>query len=134
MSAQPKWMTATGWAITALVGVMLLFSATMKIQKHPEAVKAMTEIFGYPEGVLITIGVVEACCALLYLIPQTSALGAVLLTGYLGGAVATHVRVNDQFAGPIIGGILVWFGLFFRDSRVRALLPLRRSISTTTPQ
>ncbi|MGE3315914.1 MAG: DoxX family protein, partial [Planctomycetaceae bacterium] len=115
MSAQPKWMTVAGWGLTLLAGAGLLFSASMKLQKHPEAVKGMVEMFGYAESVVVTIGIVEGVCALLYLIPQTSVLGAVLLTGYLGGATATHVRVEDQFAGPIIGGVLVWLGLFLRD-------------------
>jgi xanthine/uracil permease len=61
-----------------------------------------------------------------YVIPQTSVLGAILLTGYLGGAVATHVRIDDNFVPPIVMGVLVWLGLFLRDPRLRALIPLRR--------
>ena len=69
---------------------------------------------------------VELLSTLLYVIPQTSVLGAVILTGYLGGAVATHVRVGDVFVAPLGLGVLVWAGLFLRDARIRALLPLRR--------
>jgi hypothetical protein len=69
------------------------------------------------------LGTTVLACTLLYAIPQTSVLGAILLTGYLGGATATHVRVGDNFAGPIIFGVLVWLGLFLRDSRLRALIP-----------
>jgi len=72
--------------------------------------------FGYPAGTLAVIGVVELACALLYLIPRTSVLGAILVTGYLGGAVATHVRVEDAFAAPIVLGVLAWGGLFLTAS------------------
>ena len=70
---------------------------------------------------------VELACVLLYVIPQTAVLGAILLTGYLGGAVATHVRAGEPFWFPIIFGILIWLGLVLRDARIRALVPLRRT-------
>jgi hypothetical protein len=70
--------------------------------------------------------VVELCCVLLYLIPQTAVLGAILLTGYLGGATATHVRVDEAYFMPVVVGILVWLGLYLRDPRLRALVPWRR--------
>jgi hypothetical protein len=76
------------------------------------------------------IGILELSCVILYAIPQTAILGAVLLTGYLGGAIATHVRVHDNFISPAIGGILVWLGVYLRDPRVRALLPIRRSMTS----
>jgi hypothetical protein len=71
--------------------------------------------------------VLELFCAAVYVVPRTAVLGAVLLTGYLGGAVATHVRVGDAFIVPLLLGVLVWAGLYLRDERVRALLPLRKS-------
>jgi hypothetical protein len=77
-----------------------------------------------------TIGVVELTCAVLYLIPQTSVLGAILLTGYLGGATATHVRIHDAFIGPVVFGVIVWLGLYFRDARIRALMPFNRRDSS----
>ena len=87
----------------------------------------MTAQFGYPSGLIVPIGVVELACVVLYVIPRTAVLGAVLLTGYLGGAIATHVRLSDpSFAGPLIFGIMVWAGLYLREPRLRALLPLRR--------
>jgi hypothetical protein len=105
---------------------MFLMSASMKFMNNPELVKQFVEHFGYPEGALLRIGVLELACVALYAIPQTSVLGAVLLTGYLGGAVATHVRVGDPFMIPVALGVLLWAGLYLRDVRLRALLPLRK--------
>ncbi len=81
---------------------------------------------GYPPGALLPIGVLEVGCALVYAVPRTAALGAVLVTGYLGGAVATHVRLSQAvFVAPALLGVLAWLGLYLRDPRLRALLPLR---------
>jgi hypothetical protein len=83
--------------------------------------------FGYPLSTLFPIGVTELACALLYAIPRTSVLGAVLVTGYLGGAVATHVRLSQPvWTVPALLGVLAWLGLWLRDPRLRELLPLRR--------
>jgi len=82
--------------------------------------------FGYPPSTLLPVGMVEIACALLYGIPRTSVLGAVLVTGYFGGAVATHVRLlQPAGVGPAVLGALAWIGLFLRDARLRSLLPLR---------
>lgn len=124
-TAAPKWMTIAGWIATALPAAMLFFSASMKFAKPPAAMEGMTK-FGYPDGLLNTLGVVEVACTVIYLFPRTAVLGAVLLTGYLGGATATHVRVSDPWFIPVVLGVLVWLGLYLRDARVRALLPLRR--------
>jgi len=121
---QKTWMTWTGRVFSALVVLMLAFSAFMKLTQNPEAVKGFVEQFGYPVGILVTLGVVELACALLYLIPTTRVLGAILVTGYLGGAIATHVRVGEGFLPPLILGILAWGGLYLRDARLRNLLPL----------
>lgn len=124
-STQKSWMTWTGRVLSGLVVLMLSFSAVMKLQGPPEVVEPFVNVFGYPLAVLGTIGVIELLCALIYAIPQTSVLGAILLTGYLGGAVATHVRVADgQFYNALVIGIVVWAALFLRDARLRALLPL----------
>jgi len=123
-----KAMYWTGWAISALPVLMLLVSATMKLAKPAFIVKGMAE-HGYPENLIRGLGVVEFTCTVLYLIPQTSVLGAILLTGYLGGATATHVRVGEfsqAFMGAIPFGVLLWLGLYFREPRLRALVPLRR--------
>ena len=99
----------------------------MKLGKPEFVVKATTEI-GYPEDVIVPLGVVVLACALLYLVPRTAVLGAILLTGYLGGAVASHVRHADGWGAilsPVVFGALLWGGLYLRDVRLRALVPLR---------
>ena len=84
------------------------------------------EHLGYPEHPF-ALAIVEVSCTLVYLIPRTAVLGAILLTGYLGGAIATHVRLLEmQFLTPLVLGVLIWGGLFLRDPRVRALIPIRR--------
>ena len=80
---------------------------------------------GYPESVALGIGSLDLVCALLYVIPRTSILGAILLTGYLGGATASHVCIGDPFFAPIVVGALVWAGLYLRDGRLPALLSAR---------
>jgi hypothetical protein len=118
-------MIWTGWILSVLPSLMLLFSASMKFVKSEDVVKGF-EHLGYPEHLALTLGIVEIGCTLLYLIPRTAVLGAILLTGYLGGAIATHVRLLElQFVMPLVLGMLIWGGLFLRDSRVRALIPIR---------
>jgi hypothetical protein len=125
MVAQNKIMTWSGRVLSGLVGLLLVFSASMKLKNAPEVAEQLVGKFGYPKEVVAALGVVELGCVVVYLIPQTAVLGAVLLTGYLGGATATHVRVGDPFFSPVIGGMLVWLALFLRDPRIRALLSLR---------
>lgn len=126
MSEQSKAMTWAGRGLTALICIMLTFSAVMKFLNPPEMSEQFVGKFGYPAKLAFAIGVVEVCCMLIYLIPQTAVLGAILLTGYLGGAIATHVRVEDVFIGPAIGGVLVWLALFLREPKLRQLIPIRR--------
>jgi hypothetical protein len=108
--------------------VFLVVDGAMKVMKAPVAVEGSIQL-GYPERVVVAIGIVLLVCTLLYVVPRTSILGAILLTGYLGGAIATHVRVgNPLFTHvlfPVYVGVMVWGGLFLRDSRLRALIPLR---------
>src|SRR5262245_15560966 len=132
MIAQRRGMTWAGWGLTGLLALGLTFSALMKFKNPPEVAQEFGRL-GYPEGVSFSIGIAELTCVVLYLIPQTAVLGAVLLTGYLGGAIATHVRVSDIFLGPAIGGVLVWLALFLRDPRVRELLPFRRPLPPAPP-
>ncbi len=121
----PGWTHWVGRFLSALPVLALVFSASLKFGHKPEVVGMFTGKFGYPEGTLTPLGVVELACALLYAIPSTAVLGAVLVTGYLGGAVATHVRAGEAFAAPLLLGIFAWAGLYLRDERLRALLPLR---------
>jgi hypothetical protein len=116
------------WAGRILGGVavlFLLFDATMKLLRLPPAVQGTVEL-GYPESVILGIGLVQLACVVLYAIPRTAIVGAVLLTGYLGGAIATHVRVGNPIFShvlfPIYVAALVWGALYLRDARVRGLL------------
>ena len=119
-----KKMLWAGYIISALPVLMLIVSGAMKLVKSAPVVEGFTR-FGYPESLAFGIGLIELACVAIYVIPRTSVLGAILLTGYLGGATATHLRIGDPFFAPIVLGILVWGGLFLRDARLRALLPLR---------
>ena len=112
------------WGVSGLAILMLSFSAFAKLSGHPEVGKVMSGLLGFPAGTIVGIGWLEAACVLLYAIPRTAVLGAVLLTGYLGGAIAAHVRVGDAFLSPLIAGGLVWLGIYLRHERVRALLPI----------
>ena len=122
---QPAWMTWTGRVLTALPVLGLAMSAAMKFSGTPEMVEQIGKL-GFTESQIRNIAFVEIACTIIYLIPQTAVLGAILLTGYLGGATATHVRINEPFAPCIILGVIIWLGLYFRDARVRALAPFRR--------
>jgi hypothetical protein len=120
-----KAMVGLGWVLTILPSLLLLFSAEMKLSKSEEVLKGF-EHLGYPEHLALTLAILEIGSTVLYLIPRTAVLGAILLTGYLGGAIATHVRLGEaQFLVPLILGVLIWGGLFLRDSRLRALIPMR---------
>ncbi|HST22203.1 MAG TPA: DoxX family protein [Blastocatellia bacterium] len=123
-----KKMLWAGRIISTIAALFLLVDAVAKLFK-PAAVVEGTVQLGYPESVIIGLGILLLICTLLYMIPRTSVLGAILLTGYLGGATATHVRVGGPLFSilfPGIFGILIWGGLFLRDERLRALIPLRR--------
>jgi len=116
-----------GIIIGALPTLMLLFSGVLKLAKPADVLTEFARQ-GYPENVILGIGILEIACTIVYIIPRVSVLGAILLTGYLGGAVATHVRIGDpifKVLGPVIFGALLWGGLYLRDQRLRALLPLR---------
>lgn len=116
----------TGRVISGLVVAFLVVaSALPKLIGHVSAVEAW-DVLGYPQSVNYPIGVLELVCALLYAIPRTAVLGAILLTGLLGGATATHVRVSDPwFLFPVVLGVLAWTALYLRDDRLKALLPWR---------
>lgn len=113
------------YVMSAIPVLMLFMSAGMKISKVPMVTDGFAKM-GFPAGVIMPIGIVELLCTVLYIIPQTAVLGAILLTGYLGGAIVTHVRAEEAFIGPLAFGVLVWGGLFLRDARIRNLIPLRK--------
>lgn len=116
------------WAariISGLVALFLLLDGAMKLVK-PAFVVEETMRLGYPERVIVPIGIVLIVCTILYLIPKTAVLGAILLTGYLGGAVATHVRAGEPVFSvvfAIVFGVLVWLGLYLRNPTLRLLIP-----------
>ncbi len=118
----------SGIVLSAIPILFLLMDAVGKLIK-PEPVVAGTVELGYPETAILPLGIVLLVCTILYAVPKTSVLGAILLTGYLGGAVATHVRVGSPLFThtlfPIYLGIFIWLGLYLRDIRLRALVPLR---------
>ncbi|HVT89070.1 MAG TPA: DoxX family protein [Tepidisphaeraceae bacterium] len=121
-----KKLVWTGRIISGLISAFMLFGAVFTLV-NPDAVKKDFAAFGYPEGYLQGLIITEIGCVVLYLIPQTAVLGAILMTGYLGGAVATHVRMADPGAAfPVVFGILVWLALLFREPRLRPLIPLRK--------
>lgn len=124
LTKQTAGMLWAGRILTALPALLLTFSGVMKLMQPPEVVEGFVK-FGYQQSALTPIGIVELLCTAIYLIPKTSILGAILLTGYLGGAVATHVRVSDAWFGPFGVGVLVWAGLFLREQRVRDLIPFQ---------
>ncbi len=126
---QHKALTITGWVLTIILSLLLAFSATMKFVNPPELQKDWGEKLGYPAGALLPIAIAEVACVVLYLIPRTAILGAILVTGYLGGAIATHVRIGEPFILVVIIGMVVWLALFLREPRLRALIPIRRCAS-----
>jgi hypothetical protein len=122
-----KVMQIGGWIVGGLPALFLLFIGAMNLAK-PATVVEQTVKIGYSENVIVPLGVVLAASAILYLVPRTAVLGAILLTGYLGGAVNTHVRNGDGWFNilfPVFFGALFWLGLWLRDARIRALAPLR---------
>jgi hypothetical protein len=113
-----------GRIISTLVVLFLLFDAVAKLMKIAPVLQAFTQL-GFSTSLAVPIGAVLLVCTILYVIPPTSILGAILLTAYLGGATVTHVRAGQPFYFPVIFGVLVWGGLYLRENRLRALIPLR---------
>lgn len=115
-----------GWTLGLLPGLFMLLMGVISLAMPPE--QKTLDMIGWQAHHMVPLGIVMIVSVLLYLIPPTSVLGAILLTGYLGGAVATHVRIDDYKGLPMaIGfGVIFWLGLFLRDPRVRALIPIKR--------
>jgi len=124
--ATAPWMLWTGRILSTLIVLFMLMDGVMKLIKPQFVVEATTKL-GYPESSIRPIGAAALAGAILYAIPQTSVLGAILLTGFLGGAVATHVRAGEQsYVFAIVFGIVTWLGIYLRDARLRRLTPLRQ--------
>ena len=126
--SDPRWMRRTGWILSILVIAQLLSSAWFRASHHADAVAEIVTAYGYPESAIVPIVIAECVLVALYLLPQTSVLAALVMTGYLGGAVAAHLRIGDTLraAIPLVVGILAWGGLYLRDRRIRQLIPFRR--------
>ena len=115
-----------GRIVTGMTVLFLLFDTVVKVLRLPVAVEGTVRL-GYPARLVVAIGLAELICLATYLYPRTAVLGAILLTGYLGGATATQVRVeNPWFGFPILISALAWAGLFLRNDRLRALVPIQK--------
>jgi hypothetical protein len=113
-----------GRGISGLAALVFLMSAAMKLKGGPELTEGMAHM-GLPESMVLPLAFLELACTVLYLVPATSVLGAILLAGYMGGAICTHWRVGDPVLVQVALGIAVWLGLWLREGRLRPLLPIR---------
>lgn len=120
-----KKIIIIGWIMSILPALLFLFSATMKLVHPPQLDEGFAHM-GIPVSHALGLGVLELTCTIIYLVPRTAIIGAILLTGYLGGAIQTHLRVGDPFIAQFIFGVVLWGGLYLRDTRLRALIPLRK--------
>jgi DoxX-like family len=119
----------TGRVMSALPVLLILLGSVMKLMRHPSVLEGFARA-GIPERLILPVGLIELVCVVVYLIPRTSVLGAILMTGLLGGATITTLRVgNPTYPMPVILGMLAWGGLYLRDVRLRALIPLRKESS-----
>ena len=114
-----------GRIVSVIPALVLVFGGIMKLLRLPSVLQGFTQ-YGYPANSLPVIGILEVGSTVVYLIPRTAVLGAILMTGVLGGAIASNVRIADPaFSAPLVLGVLVWGGLYLREPRLRALIPRR---------
>lgn len=125
MAANGGKLVWVGRVLSFLPMLLFIFSAVMKFKGGPDLEKGM-EPLGLPMSMVKPLGVLELACVIAYLIPQTAVIGAILLTGYMGGAILTHWRVGDPVYTHIVLGLLIWLGLWLRDARLRELMPIRK--------
>ena len=125
MAASRRAVTV-GWVISILASLAFVFSASMKFVGGPELAKGMEHLELVNKIPVVPLAILELTCVAVYLVPPTSVLGAILLTGYLGGAILTHWRVGDMFVVHVVLGMLIWLGIYLREDRLKALIPLRR--------
>ena len=115
----------TGRILSTLAGLPFVMSAGMKLVPNEQVTQGMAHL-GWPAGALMTLAVLEGGSVLLYWTPRVAVLGAIVLTGYLGGAIASYVRLGEPFPFPLVTCLLLWAGIYLREERLRSLLPLRR--------
>lgn len=126
-TATSKTMLWTGRVMSALPVLLILLGSVMKLMKLPSVLEGFARA-GIPERLIVPVGLIELLCVVVYLIPRTSVLGAILMTGLLGGATITTLRIGDPtWPMPVILGMMAWGGLYLRDRRLRELIPFRRS-------
>lgn len=125
VSKVPRGLLWAGRSITVLVSAVFIMSAVMKFIGGPDLDKGL-EHMGLPASIVVPLGILELTCLAFYLFPATAVIGAILLTGYLGGAICTHVRVHDPFIVPALLGVFVWLGIYLREPRLWSLMPIRR--------
>lgn len=121
-----KWkpMAIIGWVLSILPCGLLFFSAYGKFMGGEDLEKGFAHL-GWPTSLAVTLGVIELVATVTYLIPKTAVLGAILLTGYMGGAMATHLRIQEPVFIQFGVGVVVWLGVYLREPRLRALIPFR---------
>ena len=124
MAASVGKIVWTGRVISWLASLAFLMSAAMKLKGGEDVTQGLAHL-GLPETMVRPLALLELSCVVIYLFPPTAVLGAILLAGYMGGAICTHWRVGDPFVLQSALGVAVWLGLFLRESRLRALLPFR---------
>lgn len=116
----------TGRVLSFLGALPFVPSAVMKLVRHPEVVKGMAHL-QLPDSMTLPLGILELFCVVVYAVPRTAVAGAILLTGYIGGAMLTHLRIGEPVYMHIVLALLVWLGLFLREPRLRDVLPLRKT-------
>jgi hypothetical protein len=114
-----------GRVLTALPILALTASASMKLSHSQAIVEGFVTKYGFPANTLMPIGILELFCMVLYAVPRTRILGAILVAAYLGGATVTHVRAGEPFITPVVLGIVAWLGVYLTDRRLQELVPLR---------
>jgi len=114
-----------GRVLSVLVTFPFLMGAYMKLTRNPQVIEGMPKM-GLPTSLMLLIGILELSCIVIYLIPQTSVLGAILFTGFVGGTILTHLRIGEPVYIQVTLGILIWLGLYLREPRLREILPLRK--------
>ena len=129
-AAPKRWMFWIGWVVSLWPAFVVISSATWKLTRNQWYVTEIVRI-GWPDSALPMLAYLQLGSLLLYLIPRTSVLGAILLTGYLGGAIATYVRIGEFYPVlvPLSTSMIAWAGLYLRDERLRSLIPIRKNNS-----
>lgn len=123
--AKADKMTWAGRVVSVLISLPFIMSAMMKLKGGEEFLQGMEKL-GLPANIPFPLAFIELACVVFYLIPQTAVLGAILLTGYMGGTIITHWRVGDAFVLQVVFGLVIWLGIYLREPKLREILPFRK--------